>query len=184
MLYIANAEQYQLHFTDPPYYLRALSSLLGIVYTLSWSLSFYPQLLLNIRRRSTLGTTPSFPILNMVGFLCYTISTSAFLYAPTIQRQYKERHNSVGNTTRGNDLAFALHSLIISIVATSQFWSYLWGFEQRKWRIEKVVWLIIGGSALGVSWMVTLVLVSEEDGWQWLDVVNDLNKPEHSITSY
>lgn len=44
-----------------------LSALCGWVYTLCWSASFYPQPLLNARRRSTSGTTTDFPVLNVLG---------------------------------------------------------------------------------------------------------------------
>lgn len=58
----------------PPPFLRprnhglaVASGLLGWVYTLCWSASFYPQPLLNLRRRSTAGTTVDFPLLNVLG---------------------------------------------------------------------------------------------------------------------
>lgn len=46
-----------------------LSGLFGWVYTLCWSLSFYPQPLLNFRRKSTSGTTVDFPLINCLGML-------------------------------------------------------------------------------------------------------------------
>lgn len=50
-------------------FLEALSALFGWVYFLAWSLSFYPQFLLNLRRRSTSGTTVDFPMINCLGML-------------------------------------------------------------------------------------------------------------------
>lgn len=47
--------------------LAPLSALFGWVYTFCWSASFYPQPLLNFRRRSTSGTTVDFPFLNVLG---------------------------------------------------------------------------------------------------------------------
>lgn len=44
-----------------------LSGLFGWVYTLCWSLSFYPQPLLNFKRKSTSGTTVDFPLINCLG---------------------------------------------------------------------------------------------------------------------
>lgn len=46
-----------------------LSGLFGWVYTLCWSLSFYPQPLLNFSRKSTSGTTVDFPLINCLGKL-------------------------------------------------------------------------------------------------------------------
>lgn len=48
-------------------FLPLLASLFGWIYTFAWSLSFYPQPLLNRQRRSTSGTTADFPTLNIIG---------------------------------------------------------------------------------------------------------------------
>lgn len=48
-----------------------LSGLFGWVYTLCWSLSFYPQPLLNFSRKSTSGTTVDFPLINCLGMLAH-----------------------------------------------------------------------------------------------------------------
>jgi cystinosin len=55
--------------------LKALSALFGWVYTFCWSLSFYPQPLLNYRRKSTSGTTVDFPFVNVLGieFCSHTV---------------------------------------------------------------------------------------------------------------
>lgn len=47
--------------------LEVISGLFGWVYTLSWSLSFYPQPLLNYQRGTTAGTTVDFPLINVLG---------------------------------------------------------------------------------------------------------------------
>jgi hypothetical protein len=46
---------------------RFFSAVFGWLYTAAWSLSFYPQPLLNYRRRSTAGTTIDFPFINSLG---------------------------------------------------------------------------------------------------------------------
>lgn len=55
--------------------MRALADaddrLCGWLYFIAWSLSFYPQPLLNFRRKTTQGLTPDFPLLNVYGFTCY-----------------------------------------------------------------------------------------------------------------
>lgn len=48
-------------------FLRFLSAVFGWVYFLAWSASFYPQGLLNWRRRSTRGTTVDFHFINSLG---------------------------------------------------------------------------------------------------------------------
>ncbi|CAF9910776.1 hypothetical protein IMSHALPRED_009313 [Imshaugia aleurites] len=152
-------------------FLRAFSR------TLSWSASFYPQPLLNIRRRSTHGTTPAFPTLNILGFLCYTTSTLLFYFSSLVKSQYRTRNNGEENTVRANDVAFALHALALCLVTWSQFWAPLWGFEKRNVRVGKGVWGIVVGCGVGVAWVVGMVLRKGLDGgrdagsWAWIDCV-------------
>ena len=151
--------------------LRALSRLFGWIYTLSWSLSFYPQPILNLRRRSTTGTAPAFPVLNVVGFSSYSISTIAFYSSSTIQQQYSARHHGDANTVRGNDVAFAVHALVLSLITLSQFWSRLWGFERRKWKVGNGVWGVVLCCCTGIVWTMGMAIRAESRGWEWIDVV-------------
>lgn len=48
-------------------FLEWISILFGWVYTICWSASFYPQVLLNFSRKTTSGTTVDFPLLNVLG---------------------------------------------------------------------------------------------------------------------
>lgn len=47
--------------------LDCLSAFFGVIYFAAWSVSFYPQPMLNIRRKSTSGTTVDFPLINTLG---------------------------------------------------------------------------------------------------------------------
>jgi hypothetical protein len=48
-------------------FLELLSAFFGVTYFTAWSFSFYPQSLLNFRRKSTSGTTVDFPLINCLG---------------------------------------------------------------------------------------------------------------------
>jgi len=50
----------------------SLSAVLGWTYFAAWSASFYPQALLNWARRSVVGLSFDFALLNLVGYLCYS----------------------------------------------------------------------------------------------------------------
>lgn len=145
--------------------------------TVSWSISFYPQPLLNWRRRSTSGFTVDFAILNVVGFLCYTISTAAFLFSPTIIHQYAVRHPLAPEpTVRVNDLAFAAHALGCCLLVVSQFWYRLWGFAGESARASPPVIGIICGSAIGVGIVGTIVWTQQghdNSAWLSIDIVCD-----------
>ncbi|KAI9824489.1 MAG: hypothetical protein M1826_007352 [Phylliscum demangeonii] len=144
---------------------------------LCWSASFYPQPVLNWRRRSTTGTNIDFPTINILGFVCYAVSNLAFLYSPLIRAQYAARNSRAPQpTVRVNDLVFALHAVVLSLVIYSQFWC--WGFKrERGARLSWPVAAIFAASAGGVAAVTTVVYGRGIDGgrdargWAWLDVV-------------
>jgi uncharacterized protein with PQ loop repeat len=91
---------------------HAVSRLLGWCYFTCWSVSFYPQILLNTRRRSVTGLSLDFCTINVLGFLCYTVSSILFLFSPIVRNEYARRHPDAPEpTVRWNDLAFAVSTL-------------------------------------------------------------------------
>ena len=146
---------------------------------LCWSASFYPQPVLNWQRKSTHGLSMDYPTINVLGFVCYAASTSALLYSPLIRQQYTERHKASSEpTVRVNDLAFALHAIIMSTLIYSQFWSSIWGFSvSRLQRLSGPVAGVFWGSISSVLLIVLLVLAKGKErgtdarGWAWIDVV-------------
>ncbi|TKA62021.1 hypothetical protein B0A55_11124, partial [Friedmanniomyces simplex] len=164
---------------------EAISRSCGWLYFLAWSLSFYPQPLLNHRRRTTQGLTPDFPLLNVFGFTCYTVSTAAFLYSPTVKAQYAARHPaSPEPTVRFNDLAFGAHALVLCVVTYSQFWPRLWGWKAPSDVVRhanRVTLGLLWGGILGIATITVMVVVRGEDGrssngagWAWIDVIYSL----------
>lgn len=100
-----------------------ISSVIGWIYFLCWSLSFYPQVLLNYKRKNTAGLSMDFVHLNFLGFLCYTIYTLAFYTSPKIQNQYKSRFGA-DNSVHANDVFFAVHSLLLTLITLIQSFIY------------------------------------------------------------
>ncbi|KAE9974763.1 hypothetical protein EG328_003669 [Venturia inaequalis] len=158
---------------------RAISLVFGYIYFITWSLSFYPQPLLNWRRKSTQGLAIDFPTCNVLGFISYTISTAAFLYSPTIQSQYAYRHPlSPETTVRFNDFVFAAHGAVLCVITYSQFFPTIWSFKVgSRQRASRVVLGIFWGSILVV--LLTIILVrthgkdggNDPSGWAWIDVI-------------
>jgi cystinosin len=148
--------------------------------TLSWSASFYPQPLLNWSRKSTHGLAIDFPTINVLGFVCYTISTATFLYSSLIREQYAARHlSSPEPTVQLNDLAFALHGVVLTVLTYSQFLPSLWGFKVGKFQhVSRPILGIVCGGVLAVILVILVVMVKSSDGgynaaeWAWIDVVS------------
>ncbi|EGY17987.1 cystinosin [Verticillium dahliae VdLs.17] len=99
-------------------FLVVVSQLFGWVYFLCWSASFYPQSILNYRRKTTAGTTVDFPLINCLGMhaphlapvlfprlLCFQRGALLFARRPSAVRGTKpwptpdrrlQRHNLCG----------------------------------------------------------------------------------------
>ena len=161
--------------------LPLLSAVFGILYVAAWSVSFYPQPLLNLARRSTSGTTVDFPLLNCLGFAAYLVSNAAFYYSPLVRAQYAARYRGLTPTVHFNDLVFAAHSLLLSLVTASQyFFPRAWGFSVSKGsRPSRLSLGIFFGCVAGVAVIVGRVVASPERDstseavteWVWLDAV-------------
>lgn len=97
--------------------LQSISLLLGWLYFVAWSISFYPQVLLNYRRKSISGLSLDFQAYNLTGFTFYSIYTYT-LYILQSNHSYDccIQHNAV----QFNDLVFALHALLLTLITVYQ----------------------------------------------------------------
>jgi cystinosin len=115
----------------PTLWYRWASSCIGYTYFLCWSVSFYPQVLTNWRRKTTEGLSPDFCALNVIGFGCYAAYNLALFCSSIVQQQYRERHGpGSAVTVQSNDVAFAVHAFVLSSLTLLQI-GYYDGFRSR-----------------------------------------------------
>jgi len=184
-------------------FLQVLSALFGVTYFAAWSVSFYPQPMLNFRRRSTSGTTVDFPLINCLGrlltclfpmliivltqffwatgFAAYLAYNTAFYYSPLIRAQYAARYKGLTPTVQFNDITFAAHGLVLSVVTASQYFSpRAWGFAPSVGnKPSRFILGIFLGCVVGVAAVLFIVLGSPErdstregiTSWVWLDAI-------------
>lgn len=150
---------------------RQISSCIGWIYFLCWSISFYPQIILNYQRQSTTGLSSDFSLLNVVGFICYSIYTGCFFWSDTIKNQYKERHSDISesesSTVQSNDVAFAFHAFLLSSVQLGQIFYYHTSRQRSGYISLFSKWtryFLIGAALLCVSY----------GGLLWCNPRNDL----------
>ncbi|KAL7517530.1 hypothetical protein ACHAWX_002449 [Stephanocyclus meneghinianus] len=76
-----------------------ISNVLGYSYFLSWTLSFYPQIITNCRnpRGAKEGVSFDFLVWNMIGFACYAAYVTSFLYSDVVRREYADRFGSTAH---------------------------------------------------------------------------------------
>ncbi|KAL1970498.1 hypothetical protein VTN77DRAFT_4142 [Rasamsonia byssochlamydoides] len=171
-------------------FVKALSRLLGWIYMLCWSASFYPQPIHNFRRQSTSGLAIDFPTINCLGFICYAVYAACFLYSPLIRKQYAARNPvSPEPSVRFNDLAFAVHAVILSGLVYSQFYPQIWGLKVSQYqRVSKPVAGLFWGSLLAIAILVLIVWTQSPDGgydpfsWAWIDVLYGISYVKLVIT--
>jgi uncharacterized protein with PQ loop repeat len=162
-------------------FLQIVSWLFGWVYFFCWSFSFYPQAILNFRRKSTSGSTVDFPAINVTGFISYFTSNAAFLFSSQIRREYALRNHGLTPTVQINDLAFAGHAIVLTAITLTQYlFPAVWGFEKRgkgEHGVRMSSWVkgVIVGGFLGVGLTAFIVSVRHDEdtktGWAWIDVV-------------
>jgi cystinosin len=117
--------------TDNSWY-HVLSACAGYTYFLMWSVSFYPQVLSNWKRRTTAGLSTDFCCLNVTGFACYAAYNLSMYYSTSIHKQYQARHGpDAAVTVQSNDVAFAVHALLLSGITLLQI-GYYDGFRSQQ----------------------------------------------------
>lgn len=96
--------------------LHYVSVVIGWIYFAAWSFSFYPQLFHNYKRQKVDGLSVEFLFYNFTGFLFYTTFTAI---------QYVHQHHySTTQSVRFNDIAFAGHALVLTLLTLVQWFIY------------------------------------------------------------
>jgi cystinosin len=160
--------------TLPSPWYRNISASIGYIYFLAWSISFYPQVISNFKRRCTTGLSPDFCVLNVLGFACYTAYNVSFFWSTTIQDMYRKRHGPDAEiTVQSNDVAFAIHALILSSVTVLQIAYY--GGGMRALKLSKPIFIVIGGILSICAIYPVLIWITrqyhniDKDTFNWLD---------------
>lgn len=62
-----------------------ISEIMGWVYFVAWSVSFYPQIYINFKRKSVVGLNFDFLALNIMGFILYSVFNCGLFFSEAIQ---------------------------------------------------------------------------------------------------
>ena len=98
--------------------------IVGWIYFLAWSASFYFQVILNYQRKSVVGLNFDFLALNLLGFTCYTIYNFALMFSREVQKDYYQRNAYARIPVEYNDLFFAIHALVLTFITVIQCFIY------------------------------------------------------------
>nr|CCA17087.1 Lysosomal Cystine Transporter (LCT) Family putative [Albugo laibachii Nc14] len=133
-----------------------ISSIIGWVYFMCWSISFYPQVILNYQRKTVVGLSLDYTVLNLLGFACYAAFNCSFYFSSIVQQQYIEQHHGNRNAVELNDVFFSLHAAALTAVSLYQCAIYPQG-DQRiskatlTWTSATIVTSLVFGLAIWIS---------------------------------
>ncbi|EDW16846.2 cystinosin homolog [Drosophila mojavensis] len=138
------------------------SIVFGWIYFVAWSVSFYPQIWINYRRKSVEGLNFDFITLNIVGFTLYSMFNCGLYFIKGLQNEYSERHPRGVNPVMLNDVVFSLHAMFATSITIVQCFRY----ERGQQRVSKVAYGLLSIFALIVIISAGLAGGSVID---WLD---------------
>lgn len=147
-----------------------VSSLLGWTYFCAWSVSFYPQVVLNCERQSVVGLSLDYQLLNFVGFCFYFAFNAILFWNPLVKDEYAEENSGHASAVRLNDVVFSGHASLITAITLLQICIY-WDYPRldrsdRCLRISVISFLVI---VLGMAILLALVIaVQSEQPMNWL----------------
>ena len=136
---------------------RYYSNVLGWIYFCAWSISFYPQLIENYIRKSAIGLSMDFEMLNLMGFTCYSLFTvyNHYIFHTTV--------------VTVQDVFFALHALLITILTICQM-IYYDGFRPHRISFLVGITLAIMLSSI-IGYAVTVIAKDRYNDseyiWSW-----------------
>ncbi|XP_030481890.2 cystinosin homolog [Cannabis sativa] len=136
---------------------------LGWIAFLCWSLCFYPQVILNFRRKSVVGLNFDFIVLNLTKHTSYLIYNVTLYFSSTVQNQYFQKYG-FGQMipVAANDVALSIHVTLLTIILLFQISIY----ERGDQTISKIALLIVS-----VVWLfagVCFFIALQTQSWLWL----------------
>lgn len=143
--------------------LELLYSVLGWLAFVSWSVSFYPQVILNFRRKSVVGLNLDFVVLNVTKHSSYLIYNASLFFSSTVQRQYREKFGfDEMIPVAANDVAFSTHAVLLSIFTLFQVVIY----DRGNQRVSKTATVIV--SAAWFAAAICIFVAIPRHSWLWL----------------
>ena len=110
-------------------------------------IGWYPQLATSFVTRSVAGQSLDYILFNLLGFLCYTAYNVALYASPVVRSQYKKAHAGVAPDVRSNDVFFACHALLCTLLGGAQAVRY----ARNGQTVSKPALAAVGVAAAGVA---------------------------------
>ena len=86
--------------------LYIFNQVIGWIYFLAWTISFYPQIVLNFQRKSVEGLNFDYITLNIIGFACYTAFNWALYFSDYIFNIYEKEHPGMVDSCKDHNFCY------------------------------------------------------------------------------
>lgn len=110
-----------------------LSQIIGWVYFLAWSVSFYPQAWENFTRKSVVGLNLDFLTLNLTGFIAYSVFNICLFWVEPIKEEFLKSNPNGVNPVTASDVFFSLHAVLLCFIYICQAAMYQRGGQTVSW---------------------------------------------------
>lgn len=128
--------------------LVVINSIIGWIYFVAWSISFYPQVFENWRRKSVVGLNFDFLLYNITGFLVYGLFNVGMYWVDNVKDEYMSQHPRGINPVQLNDVIFTLHAVFVTIITIIQCFIY----DRGSQKISKFCLTLIS-----LAWLFIIV---------------------------
>ena len=110
------------HYKESSHQWDGISNILGYTYVISWTLSFYPQIITNYKypTRAKDGVSLDFILWNIVGFTCYAVYTTCFRYSKVVRNEYADRFGNDHGVDTNVTVKTVLTLLLLSEESSSK----------------------------------------------------------------
>ncbi|KAK7267017.1 hypothetical protein RIF29_19681 [Crotalaria pallida] len=128
-----------------------------------WSISFYPQVILNFRRKSVVGLNFDFVVMNLTKHSSYLIYNASLYFSLAVQKQYKDKYGQKEMIpVAANDVAFSIHAVLLTAISLFQIAIY----DRGSQKVSKIsIGLVI------VAWLTAAIcffITLSTHHWLWL----------------
>ncbi|KAM3619152.1 uncharacterized protein V6R79_003759 [Siganus canaliculatus] len=113
--------------------LLVISQVIGWIYFVAWSVSFYPQVWENWKRKSVVGLNFDFLALNVTGFIAYSVFNIGLFWVPYIKEEFLKKNPNGIDPVDANDVFFSIHALLLCLVYVVQAALYERGGQRVSW---------------------------------------------------
>ncbi|KAJ8767699.1 hypothetical protein K2173_020639 [Erythroxylum novogranatense] len=156
-----------------------VSRTFGWIAFFSWSISFYPQVILNFRRKSVVGLNFDFALLNSTKHCSYLIYNAFLYFSPVVQNQYfhKFGHNQI-IPVAANDVAFSSHAVLLTVITLFQIVIY----QRGNQKVSKVSIAIV--CAVWLIAAICFFVALHSHRWLWLISIFNFIQVSMTVIKY